>query len=162
MTAEERVERLQASVQRLLTEIDRLPADVLYREPSAGEWPVMSTLAHLAELLPYWAHQAEGVARSPESSFGRTHADPDRIGAVEQHGHDSLETAVARIRTALEECVTTLRRIPADAWTTIGHSPTRGTMSVEQIVDRFLVDHAEEHAAQTQATLSALRAIPRS
>src|SRR5262249_5134135 len=126
--------------------------------PRPGEWPVMSTLAHLAEMLPYWAHQAESVARAPEVSFGRTHEDPDRLGAIDQHGHDSLDTTVNRIRSALRECVSTLRRIPKQGWSTVGTSPTRGTMSVKQIVDRFLVSHADEHAAQTRATLEALQA----
>jgi hypothetical protein len=83
MTAEERIERLERGVQRLLSEIERLPAEVLYREPNPGEWPVMSILAHVAEMLPYWAHQAEGVARAPQVSFGRTHEDADRLGAID-------------------------------------------------------------------------------
>ena len=81
-----------------------------------------------------------------------------RIGAVEEHGHDSLETMVKRIRVSLDECLATLRALPAEGWSCVGHSPTRGTMTVEQIVDAFLVRHVEEHAAQTQATLSALGA----
>jgi hypothetical protein len=63
---------------------------------------------------------------------------------------------VNQIRASLRECVSTIRRIPADAWTTVGTSPTRGTITVEQIVDRFLVSHAEEHTTQAQATLTAL------
>src|SRR5216684_2152068 len=98
VSAEERIQRLERSVNQLILEIERLPADVLYRAPSEGEWPVMSTLAHLAELLPYWAHQAQGIASQPGKPFGRTHDDPDRIGAVDAHGHDSLDVAVNRIR----------------------------------------------------------------
>ncbi len=82
VSAEERIQRLERSVNQLILEIERLPADVLYRAPSEGEWPVMSTLAHLAELMPYWAHQATGIAARPDEPFGRTHDDPDRIGAV--------------------------------------------------------------------------------
>src|SRR5262249_45806082 len=79
---------LERTVHDLLGEIEALPADVLYREPVPGEWPVMSTLAHLAELLPYWAHEAADLARSPGKDFGRTHDDPRRLGAIAQHGHD--------------------------------------------------------------------------
>jgi uncharacterized damage-inducible protein DinB len=158
VTAEERIHRIETSVQQLISVIERLPADVLYREPQPGEWPVMSTLAHLQELLPYWAHQALGVVNAPEQPFGRTHEDPDRIGAVREHGHDSLDAIVPRIRSSLDECLSTLRSLPAEGWSVVGHSPSRGTMTVEQIVDAFLVLHVEEHAAQTQATLSALGA----
>jgi uncharacterized damage-inducible protein DinB len=161
VTPEERIERLEASVQRLLVNVERLPADVLYREPSAGEWPVMSTLSHVAEILPYWAHQAELIARSPGTAFGRTHDDADRIGAIEQHRRDSLDAMVARIRAGLAESVSTLRRLPADGWTRAGQHPTRGSMTAEQVIDKLLLDHVEEHAAQVAATQAAL-ATPRS
>jgi uncharacterized damage-inducible protein DinB len=160
VNAEQHIARLERSVQGLLGDIERLPADVLYREPRAGEWPVMSTLAHLAELMPYWAHQAVEVARSPGNLFGRTHEDPVRLGAIEQHGGDSLDAMVPRIRAAMDECVAALRTIPDDEWGAQAHHPTRGTKSVEQIVDTYIVHHAEEHAAQTKATLEALQASP--
>ena len=152
VTPEERIQRLESGVQHLLEEVERLPADVLYREPGPGEWPVMSTLAHVSELLPYWAHQAENVARSPGMAFGRSHDDPRRIGAIEQHGRDSLEAIVARIRAGLDECLETLRSMPAHAWSATGQHPTRGTMTVEELVDAFLVNHIDEHTAQTRAT----------
>jgi uncharacterized damage-inducible protein DinB len=155
--AEERIQRLERSVKQLTQQIEGLPAEVLYRAPSQGEWPVMSTLAHLAELLPYWAHQAAAIAAQPGKSFGRTHDDPDRIGAVQQHGHDSLDVAVNRIRAGLQECISVLSALPAEAWASAGQHPTRGRMTIEQLVDAFLVSHAEEHADQTQATLKTLR-----
>jgi uncharacterized damage-inducible protein DinB len=153
VSVEERIQRLEMSVQRLLEHIEGLPADVLYGEPGPGEWPVMSTLAHLAELLPYWAHEAERIARTPGTAVGRSHDDPDRVGAVQQHGRDSLEAIVPRIRASLDEAVTALRALPADAWASAGQHPTRGPMTVEQLVDAFLLKHAEDHAAQIQATL---------
>jgi uncharacterized damage-inducible protein DinB len=161
VTAEDKISRLQQSVDELVGEIQRLPADVLYREPAPGEWPVMSTLAHVAELLPYWAHQAELVAREPSAPFGRTHEDAGRLGAIEQHGQDSLDSMVPRIRASLEECVATLRQLPTNSWATVGTSPSRGAMSVEQIVDQFLCNHAAEHAVQIRATLQTLQAAPR-
>jgi uncharacterized damage-inducible protein DinB len=161
VSVENRIERLEHSVQQLIGAIERLPADVLYREPVPGEWPVMSTLAHLQELLPYWAHQAAAIAAAPGQPFGRSHDDPDRIGAIAAHGHDSLDAIVPRLRTSLAECVETIRSLPADAWQRAGQHPIRGSMTVAQVVDTFLLNHAEEHAAQTQATLQALDATPR-
>ena len=161
VTPEERIQRLQASVQRLLADVERLPAEVLYREPAAGEWPVMSTLAHVAEILPYWAHQAEHIARHPGAPFGRTHEDPDRIAAIEQHSHDGLEAIAARIRHGLDESVRTLRSLPDEAWASAGQHPTRGSMTAEEVIDRFLLNHVEEHTAQISATLAALTATRR-
>ena len=120
----------------------------------------MSTLAHVVEMLPYWAHQAEAVVAHPGERFGRTHHDPDRISAVEQHGRDSLEAMLPRIRASLDECLRSLRAIPEDRWSTTAEHPSRGTMSVAQLVDAFLVNHAQEHVAQIRSTLDALAARP--
>ena len=158
MTAEQRVEQLEQSVERLIEEIERLPADALYRAPMEGEWPVMSLLAHVAEILPYWAHQAENIVRAPGEPFGRMLDDPDRVGAVAQHGHDAVSTIVPRIRSGLADCVRTLRALPADGWQQAGLHPMRGMMTVEQVVDTFLVSHVEDHAAQTATTLKTLGA----
>jgi hypothetical protein len=67
---------------------------------------------------------------------------------------------VPQLRASLDECVTTLRSIPADAWDRAGQHPTRGAVSIEDLVNTFLVRHAEEHAAQIAATLQALHASP--
>ena len=157
VTGEDKIAHVERIVRRLVSEIEQLPSEVLYREPEPGEWPVMSTLAHLEELLPYWAREAADLAKAPGKAVGRRHDDPRRIGAVQQHGHDSLDAIVPRIRGSLAECLGTLRAIPGEAWSVIGQHPTRGPMSVEQVVEAFLVDHAEEHTNQIHATLRALQ-----
>jgi uncharacterized damage-inducible protein DinB len=156
MTAEEHIARVERTVQQLLAEIEQLPNDVLYREPKSGEWPVMSTLAHLAELLPYWAHQAVDLAAATGQPVGRTLEDPRRVGAIEQHGQDSLAQIVPSIRQGLEECVNTLRGIPNDRWQAVGQHIRRGPITVDELVTAFVVNHAEEHAAQIRATLQTL------
>jgi uncharacterized damage-inducible protein DinB len=154
---ESRLDRLQTTVQRLVDRVEHLPADVLYREPAPGEWPVMSTLAHLSELLPYWAQEAAGIANAPGTAFGRTHDDPRRLGAIDEHGRDSAADIGAQIKSALADCVRILRTIPPELWSNAGMHPRRGSMSVEQVVDDFLISHADEHAAQIQSTLDALQ-----
>src|SRR5579859_105408 len=120
MTPDQRISTIERTVEQVLLEVESLPSAVLYREPEAGEWPVMSTLAHLAELLPYWAHEAAHLAAEPGGPVGRTHEDPRRLGAIEQHGHDSLASILPSIRAALQECISTLRGIPAEGWTAVG------------------------------------------
>jgi uncharacterized damage-inducible protein DinB len=158
MTANDYSARVERTVEQLLGEIERLPDDVLYREPRPGEWPVMSTLAHLAELLPYWAHEAADLAASPGKAVGRTHEDPRRVGAIEQHGHDSLAAIVPSIRAALADCLATLRGIPDDGWSAVGQHVRGMPITPDELVQRFVVNHAEEHAAQIHTTLETLRA----
>lgn len=160
MTVEDRIARLERDVARLIEDVRSLPDEVLYREPSDGEWSIMSNLAHVAEMLPYWAHQAEAIAGSPGARFGRTHDDPLRIGAIEAHSNDVLEQILAQIGQARDECVRVLRALPADAWLKAGEHPNRGSMTVEQTVDAFISRHLSEHVKQVEAARDAVIANP--
>jgi len=160
VTAEELVTRVERTVEQLLAEIASLPAEVLYREPTPGEWPVMSTLAHLAELLPFWAHEGAGLAKSPGKQVGRGLDDPRRVGPIEEHGRDSLEAMVPRVRAGLAECVASLRAIPSEGWQTRGTHPRHPSISVYELIETYVCNHAAEHANQIQATLRTLDAAP--
>ena len=160
MKADEYIAPVERTVQQLLGELETLPDEVLYREPKAGEWPVMSTLAHLAEILPYWAKEAANVAASPGQPTGRTHDDPGRLGAIEQHSGDSLATIIPSIRAALDECIQTLRTIPDDGWDAVGQHVRGMPITPSELVQRFVVNHAAEHAAQIRETLQTLRTAP--
>ena len=155
---QDRLDRLQRSVTILLARVEHLSDQVIYRAPGPDEWPAMSTLAHVAEILPYWAHAAEHIANAPGTPFGRTHTDPDRISAVAEHAHDSREVVVNRIRAGLDQALRGLRSIPADAWDRTGLHPRRGAMSIAQVVDEFLLEHVDEHCAQLEITLRAVGA----
>ena len=152
---EERARWLEDAVEGLIGRVERLGADHLYQGPGPGEWSAMQVLAHVAEAVPYWARQARMVASRSEDDlpFGRTHDDTDRIAAVERHAHDPLDEVLPRLRTGLAEAVATLRAIPAEGWSRVGRHARRGEMTVQQIVDQFLVSHVEEHALQIEAAL---------
>jgi hypothetical protein len=152
---ESRARRLEAAAQPLLVRAEGLNEDQLYRSSSGDEWTPMQILAHVAEMLPYWSQQAREVAarQRDDQPFGRTHADPDRIGAVEQHANDRLADVLPRIHAGLAETLTTLRAIPADGWRRTAHHANRGEMSLEQIIDFFLLEHLEDHGKQLEAAL---------
>ena len=151
----DRISRIETAVQELVDTAQALPDQVLYAEPEPSEWPVMSILAHVVELMPYWAKQALEVSRRSADSqpFGRTHDDPDRIGAVQQHGRDSLDGMLPRVRAACTEAVDLLRQIPPDGWARTARHANRGDMSVEQIVEQFLVSHVEDHLSQAREAI---------
>jgi DinB superfamily len=161
VSAEELITRVERTIEDLLVDIERLPADVLYREPTPGEWPVMSTLAHLAELLPFWAHQGAAIAASPGKDVGRAVDDPRRVGPIEEHEHDSLEAMIPRVRAGLVECVATLRAIPSEGWQARGVHPRHPSISVDELIETYVCNHAAEHARQIRATLQTLQTAPR-
>ncbi|HZA82076.1 MAG TPA: hypothetical protein VFC13_11475, partial [Actinomycetes bacterium] len=60
----ERAERLQAAAGRIRASAVVLGEDALTEpDPESGErWDRGQVLAHVAEMLPYWAQQAELIA----------------------------------------------------------------------------------------------------
>ena len=127
----------------------------LRRDPADG-WSGTRILAHVAEVLPYWARQAAHVAGGEERvvPFGRTHEDRERIAAVERHAGDTKDELLAAIAKGEREAVLALHAISGDRWERTGTHARRGEMSVTQIVQQFLLDHLEEHRAQLAALRS--------
>jgi hypothetical protein len=50
---------------------------------------------------------------------------------------DGISAAVARVDA-----------LPAEAWEARGLHPTRGVMKLAEVLERFIVNHLEEHANQ--------------
>ncbi|HET9052265.1 MAG TPA: DinB family protein [Candidatus Dormibacteraeota bacterium] len=115
-------------------------------------WDAGQAWAHVVELVPYWIGQVRAVLAAPEdgAAFGRTVSDPGRIEAIERDRRRSgAEIALALDRNDAD-LRAFLRDLSAADLRRAGTHPTLGRMSVEEIVDRFLVAHLEEHAAQIE------------
>ncbi len=146
----ERADQLAVALQPILVQAEHLRGDLVYREPAPGEWSAMQILAHVAEFVPYWASQAEAVARraADDQPFGRGRDDPSRLDPIAKHAHDTVSEIVERLRLGLDEAQALLRAIPDDGWQKTGHHLLQGEMSVERFVQAFLFDHLAEHSAQ--------------
>jgi DinB superfamily len=152
----ERADRLAEAMQPILIQAELLQGDVAYRQPAPAEWSAMQILAHVAEFVPYWASQAEAVARRQinDQPFGRRPDDPSRIEPIQRHAQDSVDEIVGRLRLGLDEAQALLRTIPDDGWRRTAHHLTRGEMSVETFVEQFLFDHLAEHSGQLRQATS--------
>jgi hypothetical protein len=146
----QRADQLGAALQPILVQAEHLRGDLVYREPAPGEWSAMQILAHVAEFVPYWASQAEAVARRTVDNqpFGRGRDDPSRLEPIAKHAHDTVSQIVERLRLGLDEAQALLRAIPDDGWQKTGHHLLQGEMSVERFVQAFLFDHLAEHSTQ--------------
>ena len=126
-------------------------------EPDPGgteRWEAGQVWAHLAEFPAYWLGQIQHilerrVAGDPEPvPFGRTKTDPGRIAAIERDRNEDPEALLGKVRDGISATVSNLDALPADAWSARGLHPTRGEMTPAEILDRFIVNHLEEHADQ--------------
>jgi hypothetical protein len=150
MDRAERAQRLQAAAGRIRASAVLLPDDALTDpDPDTGErWDRGQVLAHVAEMLPYWAQQAELVAAGRQSEFGRVSSDPDRIAAIERDRREDPRRLLGRVDEGVAVVLAVADRLDDEALARRGRHPTLGEMTVAEIVDRFAVAHLEEHADQ--------------
>jgi DinB superfamily len=143
-------ERLLAAAGRIRASALVPPDDALTDpDPDSGErWDRGQVLAHVAEMLPYWARQAELIAAGRQAEFGRVKSDPDRIAAIERDRREDPRRLLGRVDEGVATVLALLDRLDAQALARTGHHQTLGDMTVAEIVDRFAVAHLEEHADQ--------------
>ena len=129
-----------------------LPAALSDPDPGAEErWEAGQVWAHLAEFPAYWLGQARRVIAQPTHApvpFGRVKTDVGRIEAVERDRHTEPAALLERVRASLSEVSDAVRSWDDETWQLRGVHPVRGEMTVERIIETFIVDHLEEHADQ--------------
>ena len=155
MTAavDELIARLADAERRLGEHASRpLPPGLTEPDPGGEErWEAGQVWAHLAEFPAYWLAQAQRVVALPTNEpvpFGRVKTDAERVAAIERDRHTDPAALLDRVRAQLAEVTAAARSLPPEAWALRGIHPVRGEMTVEQIIERFIVGHLEEHADQ--------------
>lgn len=137
-------ERIRATVPDVSDQVKTSP------DPETGEqWDRGQVLAHVAEILPYWTEQAELVVeRGGGVPFGRVKSDPDRIAAIECERRAETAELLRRMDQGVQQVLALLERLDQGSLERTGTHQRLGEMSVAAIIDRFLVEHLEEHAEQ--------------
>ncbi|HVD27200.1 MAG TPA: DinB family protein [Mycobacteriales bacterium] len=148
-----RRDRLVAAAGRIRAAAPLLPDEALTDpDPDTGErWDRRQVLAHVAEMLPYWVEQVELVAAGDQVPFGRVTSNPERIAAIERDRREDPSRLLDRVDEGLGVVLALLDRLDDGALARSGRHQVLGDMTVAAIVDRFLVDHLEEHADQLEA-----------
>jgi DinB superfamily len=125
-------------------------------EPEAS-WGPRETLAHIAEMLPFWLGEIERIlAGSGEPApFGRVATNELRIGVIERDRSLPLRELFGRIEADAGRLTRRLAELsPAEA-ERMGAHPARGNLTVAQSAERFVAAHLEEHVAQIAGILDA-------
>jgi hypothetical protein len=156
------VERLSAASESLLHLRPAVEAgspwplsDSIGVEPEA-HWGPPEVLAHVAEMLPFWLGEIERIVASGDEPvpFGRVATDALRIGVIDRDRtlpprelFDRIASDVARYRRRVGELDNLAMRR--------GVHPTRGEMTIAEVLERFATDHLEEHVEQLRDALAA-------
>jgi hypothetical protein len=145
--------RLRTAAERIHATVPRVPDDArTSADPETGEqWDRGQVLAHVAEILPYWSEQIELVVeRGGGVPFGRVKSDPERNAAIERDRLVDTAELLRRMDHGLLGVLALLDRLDERALERTGTHERIGEMTAAAIVDRFLVEHLEEHAEQLE------------
>jgi hypothetical protein len=131
------------------------PGSLTGADADTGErWERGQVWAHLSEFIPYWIAQAGPVLSNENAGeptpFGRTKRDPERIGAIERNRNEPVPVLWDDTRADIAELRAFLGTMTPEQWTIKGRHPTKGTTTVDELVQEFLVGHLEEHADQLE------------
>jgi hypothetical protein len=132
-----------------------VPDGLTEPDPGADErWEAGQVWAHLAEFPGYWMNQVRSILAKRDTGvpepipFGRVKTDPERIAAIERDRHQDPAALLRRVRESLAWVSDELGVLDDAAWQARGLHPVRGELTVSQIIERFILDHLEEHADQ--------------
>ncbi len=148
-------ERLDDAEVRLLSLATRpFPPGLTEPDPGGEErWDAARVWAHLAEFPHYWVGEVQKILASPTGDpvpFGRTADDAGRNGAIERDRLLPPEELWLRVRTGIEEARTYAAGLSQADRERLGLHPRRGAVSVAFVLDQFVANHLEEHAAQLE------------
>jgi hypothetical protein len=127
------------------------PLSPAYGTEPESDWGPKETLAHVDEMIPFWLDQVDRIlaTEGPDPvPFGRTIADPDRIGRIGRDRELSAGELFDRFDREVAAAVDRIRAFPADAFERIGAHVRLGEMTAAEIVERFVTHHLGEHARQ--------------
>ena len=162
MAIRDLIPRLDAAAQRLAGLRRAVEAGNPWRlstsfgtEPEAS-WGPPETLAHVAEMLPFWQGEIERIVDGSGDvvPFGRVATDELRVRVLERDRSLPPRELFDRIAASADRVGRRLATLAPTEAARRGLHPRRGQMTVEEVVERFIVEHLEEHAEQLAAVLA--------
>ena len=134
------------------------PLAELYGVEPEASWGPPELLAHVEEYLRYWLGEIErvlggdGVTPVP---FGRVATDTLRLGVIGRDRALPLRELFSRIEADAARVANRVTELDEAAASARGLHPTRGEMTVREMLEPFLVGHTEGHVTQLREILAA-------
>ena len=128
-------------------------------EPEAS-WGPREVLAHLSEALPYWLGEhgrivEAGRAPGEPIPFGRNSDDAMRLAIIGRDRSFPISDLFERIDDGIARWERRVSRTTVIEGARTGLHPRNGVMTADEVRDRMIVVHLEEHLAQLETILAA-------
>jgi hypothetical protein len=126
------------------------PLAARFDHSTEAAWGPRETLAHMEEMLSFWLGETERIldAGDAPAAFGRAPTDDVRLAIIERDRRLPIRELVARVEVGIERWRRRWAEIDEDERQRSGAHVTRGNLTVEGVVDRFVAGHLEEHLDQ--------------
>jgi hypothetical protein len=148
------LKRVEALAPRL-AELARPLAGLTDPDGQSGEqWDVLQVWGHVTEFVPYWFEQIEEVIddyRGEPVPFGRVRTDPGRLAGIDSGATMPMETHLHWLEVHLDDLRGFLRALRPDSFACMGWHQKLGPLTMEVMIEDFLIGHLEEHATQLEA-----------
>ncbi len=157
-TAEAQVRRLEQVYEQLEAELQQPAVIQRLRHPAGdNEWSAMQILGHMVEMIPYWLRQCQALiaATGNPPQFGRTLDAPERLEGVERGATRNPDELMRLLKQEITIATETVRAMSPVERDKKGIHIRRGEMTIADILETFVVSHAEDHLAQVRKTLRA-------
>ncbi len=122
-------------------------------EPEAS-WGPRETLTHVAEMLPYWRGEIERILDGDEPPFGRVADDPIRTLTIGRDRTLPIRELFARIDAGVDRYEPWLGTLSPDDLARAGIHPTRGRLTIADVLEINVVGHLEGHVEQLRESLT--------
>ena len=149
----QRLERVYHQLNTLLHNPDVAPR--FHTAPGEDAWSALQILGHLVEMIPYWLdHCHRLIAETHEQpQFGRTLDAPERLAGVEAATTSDATQLLSRLQQVVETAAKDIRHMTEAERHKTGRHVRQGTMTVAEVIEYFIIRHAEAHVIQVQEAL---------
>ncbi len=123
-----------------------------------ASWGPREVLAHLAEMLAFWYGQHGLIVEAGRHGgdglpFGRTTGDPVRIAILQRDREFPVGDLFDLVDDGIARWVRRAAATSEAQGALVGLHPRNGEMTADEVRDRMVVTHLEDHLAQLEAAL---------
>jgi DinB superfamily len=125
----------------------------LYIPSGENEWSIMQNLAHIVEIMPFWAGEIEKLVAAPGQNFGRTLQHEGRLLGISEHERDSLKQIKAALPASYARLEDVLGSLKDSDLELTGQHVKYGEKSLEWFIEEFVTGHLRSHLEQIKVCL---------